>query len=1242
MAGFHRRRAAPMPTASWTGLALVGFLCSLAVSARPHLPSLAAGPARGVETVQHADYPELRVDGRPFFPNSAAFFYSRIPRYLWESSLEQYLALGINTIDLYIIWNWHEPREGELDFDGHTNPRRDLRGLLELIARKGFKLIARPGPTILNEWRNGGYPDWLLAQAPYGMPLADRLEGRYPPPAERNARDAESAARMWLQNPVHMTHARAWLEAVARELAPYRASTTLRVPADVPRKPKETQEKTEISGPLLFVQIEDDLAIGRANDPGSEFWKYAQTLCGFLRQGGVDAPCFINPTQPRAAAGGSALFPPIFTMGQWYLPPDGSVGLDERRISPADVAGLELEVALDATQPAFPPILVEFDAGWYAPGDDARPQPSPASNVLLSAGLLLGGGIRGFNWFPLQDTLTPAGFETPWTNRYYRWDAALSLSGSHRGRYPAIERIGQQLRAWGSLLAASHRRADFAVVDPLPALPWEKLSRENAQEIAGTTERLVRLADYAGLAADLVDPKHQPSQQLLRYPLLLFPVFRPEEMAYELSEAAQQTLAAYVRAGGTLICFPGPPTGRAFLEMRQSPPAPPGALPQGTSVWQAGSGRLAVLTKDFYSWVSPSADFSDGRSRLEAPYSIALLENLLTFADLRAVVRRSPETPPNADFIASELVSNEGTQPLGERSGGQGWLSVSNLSYDTPLAQTLEVLSPRSSARPRNQNDPGVLSIPVNVPPAESLLLPLEMPLCMAAEPGRHCEDRIVLSGAELVRAERDGKAMLLTFCVPGRATVLLHLSDKPGHAEMDENPAPTKWTPEQKELSVDLLRGASPGFLRVLRVPLPYTPALPERPSSEKRRPAPMPLHISGLGGVHLPLGEDSTLLPDPPLFVLEKGADATLRVGADNPNDSGNEVQVRLSGAFDASGHAYVPGGMLGVVKLVIHSSAIQAVAASPPGEDGLYRGFLHTIPAGPADNSLVYLAIVPERGAAGYTFDFDGDGQPELVLENTALRAIVSPASGGRLIALVEKGSDVTLASTAGLFEDAFAFTPNPARVRPERARGRYGTFNRLYASNWVPEEGGPALHLSYDAPDVYPHGARIEKTYHLTGERTGAVEYRVSLLQADEHRLSEEAAGRVLAGPLPEGLAQSFVILGSVPAFPGVERGSHFCWTPSSDQASTAAGAEEHCDGFLPGGPAISPPAGVTRMEIRQAHRPTLSLDWSGAGAAARVALEPKRYTVLLRLTCPTLDPGGAPGVYRIEFSVKEAP
>src|ERR1700683_850119 len=190
-------------------------------SFRPADEGANAKTSRGVEIADHGGYPGLRGDGAPFFIPPSAFFYYRMPQDQWEPMLERYRRLGINTIDIYIPWNWHEPKEGEIDFEGHTNLRRNLRALLALIAQKRFKLIARPGPEILNEWCHGGYPGWLLERPEYGMNAIDWLEGHYPPLDGLNARDAEAAARGWLGNATHMTQTRAWLAAGAKEIAPY-------------------------------------------------------------------------------------------------------------------------------------------------------------------------------------------------------------------------------------------------------------------------------------------------------------------------------------------------------------------------------------------------------------------------------------------------------------------------------------------------------------------------------------------------------------------------------------------------------------------------------------------------------------------------------------------------------------------------------------------------------------------------------------------------------------------------------------------------------------------------------------------------------------------------------------------------------------------------------------------------------------------------------------------------------------
>ena len=114
-----------------------------ASSQSPPAPSA----ARGAEIVVHGGYPELRVNGECLSSSTPRRFSITACREISGKSRSTVTArLGINTIDIYIPWNWHELQESQFDFDGHTNPRRDLRALLKLLAAKNLKLIARPGP----------------------------------------------------------------------------------------------------------------------------------------------------------------------------------------------------------------------------------------------------------------------------------------------------------------------------------------------------------------------------------------------------------------------------------------------------------------------------------------------------------------------------------------------------------------------------------------------------------------------------------------------------------------------------------------------------------------------------------------------------------------------------------------------------------------------------------------------------------------------------------------------------------------------------------------------------------------------------------------------------------------------------------------------------------------------------------------------------------------------------------------
>ena len=98
------------------------------------------------------------LDGNPFQIVSGAFHYFRtVPEY-WRDRLEKLKNMGCNTVETYIPWNFHEPKQGEFIWDG----MRDICRFIEIAQELGLYVIVRPSPYICAEYEFGGLPAWLL------------------------------------------------------------------------------------------------------------------------------------------------------------------------------------------------------------------------------------------------------------------------------------------------------------------------------------------------------------------------------------------------------------------------------------------------------------------------------------------------------------------------------------------------------------------------------------------------------------------------------------------------------------------------------------------------------------------------------------------------------------------------------------------------------------------------------------------------------------------------------------------------------------------------------------------------------------------------------------------------------------------------------------------------------------------------------------------------------------------------
>jgi beta-galactosidase GanA len=86
-------------------------------------------------------------DGAPFRLVSGSLHYNRIPPDLWPDRLAGAKALGLNAVQFYVPWNFHQPQpgpQGVLPFEGW----RDVARFITTAGEMGLLVLLRPGPYI--------------------------------------------------------------------------------------------------------------------------------------------------------------------------------------------------------------------------------------------------------------------------------------------------------------------------------------------------------------------------------------------------------------------------------------------------------------------------------------------------------------------------------------------------------------------------------------------------------------------------------------------------------------------------------------------------------------------------------------------------------------------------------------------------------------------------------------------------------------------------------------------------------------------------------------------------------------------------------------------------------------------------------------------------------------------------------------------------------------------------------------
>ncbi len=500
-------------------------------------------------TVRIADQ-KLWVDSTPIPLLSGEVHYWRLSPENWRPSLERARELGLEIIATYICWDFHETAPGAFDFDGRSDPRRNLAGFLDLLAEMGFWIIIRPGPYIYAEWSNAGVPEY--------------------------------AARYHRLDPAYLPLARRYLEAVAPVLLPRLAThggkiILCQAENEIDCWPHMYTEALGLGsqGGLFQAFLAerygtvsalnaawnsaypsfDTVRAVLALPPGRADWmpryldyyrfkhwyvvRVVQWTVKALRLLGVDVPVYTNTIQTHANEPWAAMERASDLTGTDLYPSNTFHHPDEHRKF--------LEAARYLRSYSRLPYIAEFEAGvWHGAHVESQVGALEARHYRMAAVSALLTGVAGWNWYMLVD-------RDNWS------------------RSPVNEwgRIRPDVYTTFRQLVALYQEIDPPGLEKLTTLaatvdPIQQAQASGSPEAHPESE-LLRSLYEAGLDYDFYDVnpgqvdlplQPQPQQQVI--PPLQPPRMLPPVLFYAggqwLCAEGQVQLYQYVEAGGHLVC----------------------------------------------------------------------------------------------------------------------------------------------------------------------------------------------------------------------------------------------------------------------------------------------------------------------------------------------------------------------------------------------------------------------------------------------------------------------------------------------------------------------------------------------------------------------------------------------------------------------------------------------------------------------------------------------------------------
>ncbi|WXG41023.1 MAG: beta-galactosidase [Candidatus Freyarchaeum deiterrae] len=523
-----------------------------------------------------ASYSGIFDPDKENFLLSGEIHYFRVPKKEWRERLAKLKNAGLNAVSTYIPWNWHELSSGVFDFQGSYTEGRDLETFLEYAREEELGVIAKPGPYICAEWKNGGIPSWLIEEHP-----------------EVLARNSRGRPTLWFSkkfpvltylHPVYLKQARNWFENVASILSRHQYTK---------------------GGSVILVQIDNessygfhfwpfdtdynDIVIGTGNKEGL-YHKWLRERYRSIKDLnrryhlGFDSFPLVEP--PRRMVKDNRCLPWIFDWMEFKedmianflsklssvlrssgidvtlytnepynsLPPasisrKSKVVFDTVDLYPQLIHDLEslTEVVnnierLKAEQPNSSPLALELQAGWFV-------SRVPDNMLHFLERLAYIHGLKGVNFYMFSGGANPKGYGT--TKRIYYHDAPLDERGGETSKYSVVKRFTDFVN---SSEKVTKKLAEFGLGYYHPYTYVRLVSSKNNilgyRTLYRLMEKFMNIVLESGFNFELIDLGQVTLDKLLQVSFLC--VFSFDFM----ERAVVERLLEYVEKGGFLVVLP--------------------------------------------------------------------------------------------------------------------------------------------------------------------------------------------------------------------------------------------------------------------------------------------------------------------------------------------------------------------------------------------------------------------------------------------------------------------------------------------------------------------------------------------------------------------------------------------------------------------------------------------------------------------------------------------------------------